>query len=99
MNSLGVEIVDVSLPHTDYAIAAYYILAAAEASYRRSLGIMERLAPGGLDVAASLNNLAEVAHSRGDLAAAEELHHQGLDITERLVRTAAQVAKRVRRRR
>ncbi len=32
MNSLGVEIVDVSLPHTDYAIAAYYLLAAAEAS-------------------------------------------------------------------
>jgi len=32
MNSLGAEIVDVSLPHTDYAIAVYYILAAAEAS-------------------------------------------------------------------
>ncbi|MDQ2825313.1 MAG: Asp-tRNA(Asn)/Glu-tRNA(Gln) amidotransferase subunit GatA, partial [Verrucomicrobiota bacterium] len=30
--SLGVEIVDVSLPHTDYAIAVYYILATAEAS-------------------------------------------------------------------
>ena len=29
---LGAEIVDVSLPHTDYAIASYYILAAAEAS-------------------------------------------------------------------
>jgi aspartyl-tRNA(Asn)/glutamyl-tRNA(Gln) amidotransferase subunit A len=32
MNSLGAEIIDVSLPHTDYAIAAYYILATAEAS-------------------------------------------------------------------
>ncbi len=32
MNSLDAEIVDVSLPHTDYAIAVYYILAAAEAS-------------------------------------------------------------------
>jgi aspartyl-tRNA(Asn)/glutamyl-tRNA(Gln) amidotransferase subunit A len=32
MNSLGAEIVDVSLPHTDYATAAYYILATAEAS-------------------------------------------------------------------
>jgi aspartyl-tRNA(Asn)/glutamyl-tRNA(Gln) amidotransferase subunit A len=32
MNSLGAEIVDVSLPHTDYAIAVYYILATAEAS-------------------------------------------------------------------
>jgi aspartyl-tRNA(Asn)/glutamyl-tRNA(Gln) amidotransferase subunit A len=29
---LGAEIVDVSLPHTEYAIAAYYIIAAAEAS-------------------------------------------------------------------
>ena len=32
MSSLGAEIVDVSLPHTDYATAAYYILATAEAS-------------------------------------------------------------------
>ncbi|PYJ20179.1 MAG: Asp-tRNA(Asn)/Glu-tRNA(Gln) amidotransferase subunit GatA, partial [Verrucomicrobia bacterium] len=32
MNSLGAEIVDVSLPATDYAIAVYYILATAEAS-------------------------------------------------------------------
>ncbi len=29
---LGADIVDVSLPHTEYAIASYYILAAAEAS-------------------------------------------------------------------
>ena len=32
MNSLGAEIVDISLPHTDYATAVYYILATAEAS-------------------------------------------------------------------
>jgi aspartyl-tRNA(Asn)/glutamyl-tRNA(Gln) amidotransferase subunit A len=32
LNSLGAEIVDVSLPHTDYAVAVYYILATAEAS-------------------------------------------------------------------
>jgi aspartyl-tRNA(Asn)/glutamyl-tRNA(Gln) amidotransferase subunit A len=32
MNSLGAEIIDVSLPHTDYAVAVYYILATAEAS-------------------------------------------------------------------
>ncbi len=32
MESLGAEIIDVSLPHTDYAIAVYYILATAEAS-------------------------------------------------------------------
>ena len=30
--SLGAEIVEVSLPHTDYAVAAYYVLATAEAS-------------------------------------------------------------------
>jgi aspartyl-tRNA(Asn)/glutamyl-tRNA(Gln) amidotransferase subunit A len=29
---LGVEIVDVSLPHTDYAVACYYLIATAEAS-------------------------------------------------------------------
>jgi len=29
---LGVEIIDISLPHTEYAIAAYYILAPCEAS-------------------------------------------------------------------
>ena len=32
LNSLGAEIVDISLPHTDYATAVYYILATAEAS-------------------------------------------------------------------
>jgi aspartyl-tRNA(Asn)/glutamyl-tRNA(Gln) amidotransferase subunit A len=30
--ALGAEIVDVSLPHTDYAVAVYYIVATAEAS-------------------------------------------------------------------
>jgi aspartyl-tRNA(Asn)/glutamyl-tRNA(Gln) amidotransferase subunit A len=32
LHSLGAEIVDVSLPHTDYGIAVYYFLATAEAS-------------------------------------------------------------------
>jgi aspartyl-tRNA(Asn)/glutamyl-tRNA(Gln) amidotransferase subunit A len=32
INSLGAEVVDVSLPHSNYAIAVYYILATAEAS-------------------------------------------------------------------
>lgn len=32
LQSLGAEVVEVSLPHTDYAIAAYYIIATAEAS-------------------------------------------------------------------
>jgi aspartyl-tRNA(Asn)/glutamyl-tRNA(Gln) amidotransferase subunit A len=30
--SLGCELVDISLPHTDYALATYYIIATAEAS-------------------------------------------------------------------
>lgn len=32
LGALGAEIVEVSLPHTEYAIAAYYIVATAEAS-------------------------------------------------------------------
>jgi aspartyl-tRNA(Asn)/glutamyl-tRNA(Gln) amidotransferase subunit A len=32
LEKLGVEIVEISLPHTDYAVATYYIVATAEAS-------------------------------------------------------------------
>lgn len=32
LSSLGAEIVEISLPHTDYAVATYYIIATAEAS-------------------------------------------------------------------
>ena len=32
LEELGAEIMDISLPHTEYAIAAYYIIATAEAS-------------------------------------------------------------------
>src|SRR4029079_11507338 len=32
LESLGAEIVEVSLPHTEYAVATYYIIATAEAS-------------------------------------------------------------------
>src|SRR5438128_10512120 len=32
LESLGAEIVEISLPHTDYAVAVYYVLATAEAS-------------------------------------------------------------------
>ncbi|NPA95183.1 MAG: Asp-tRNA(Asn)/Glu-tRNA(Gln) amidotransferase subunit GatA [Thermodesulfobacteria bacterium] len=32
MEDMGAEIVDISLPHTEYAIATYYIIATAEAS-------------------------------------------------------------------
>jgi len=32
LKSLGCELIDIRMPHTDYAIAAYYIIATAEAS-------------------------------------------------------------------
>ena len=32
LSDLGAELVDISLPHTEYAVAAYYIIAPAEAS-------------------------------------------------------------------
>lgn len=32
LKSLGAQLVDISLPHTDYALASYYIIAPAEAS-------------------------------------------------------------------
>ncbi len=32
LESLGAELVEISLPHTEYAVAAYYIIATAEAS-------------------------------------------------------------------
>jgi aspartyl-tRNA(Asn)/glutamyl-tRNA(Gln) amidotransferase subunit A len=32
LQELGAEVIEISLPHTDYAIAAYYIIATAEAS-------------------------------------------------------------------
>lgn len=32
MKSMGAEIIDISLPHTEYAVAVYYIVAPAEAS-------------------------------------------------------------------
>jgi len=32
LQSLGAEVVEISLPHTDYAVATYYIIATAEAS-------------------------------------------------------------------
>lgn len=32
LRSLGAEVIDISLPHTEYAIASYYMIASAEAS-------------------------------------------------------------------
>jgi aspartyl-tRNA(Asn)/glutamyl-tRNA(Gln) amidotransferase subunit A len=51
LQSLGVEIVEISLPHTDYAVATYYIIATAEASANlaRFDGIRYGLRVGGAD--------------------------------------------------
>jgi aspartyl-tRNA(Asn)/glutamyl-tRNA(Gln) amidotransferase subunit A len=48
---LGAEVVDISLPHTDYAIATYYIIATAEASANlaRFDGIRYGTRVGGAD--------------------------------------------------
>lgn len=51
LGKLGAEIVEISLPHTDYAIATYYIIATAEASANlaRFDGIRYGLRVGGAD--------------------------------------------------
>ena len=51
LEKLGAEILEVSLPHTDYAIATYYIIATAEASANlaRFDGIRYGLRVGGAD--------------------------------------------------
>ena len=51
LTRLGAEVVEVSLPHTDYAIATYYIIATAEASANlaRFDGIRYGLRVGGAD--------------------------------------------------
>jgi aspartyl-tRNA(Asn)/glutamyl-tRNA(Gln) amidotransferase subunit A len=52
LQSLGVEIVEISLPHTEHAIATYYIIATAEASANlaRFDGIRYGRRAGGADV-------------------------------------------------
>jgi CHAT domain-containing protein/Tfp pilus assembly protein PilF len=59
-------------------------LAEAEVRFRQSLAIREKLAPDGLDVAESLNNLGNVADERGDLAEAEECYRRALEIRRKL---------------
>ncbi len=48
---LGAEVIEVSLPHTEYAVAAYYIIATAEASANlaRFDGVRYGLRAGGRD--------------------------------------------------
>jgi len=52
MESLGAEIIEVSLPHTEYAVAAYYLLATSEASSNlaRYDGVKYGLRVNGVDL-------------------------------------------------
>ncbi|HMA73805.1 MAG TPA: amidase family protein, partial [Xanthobacteraceae bacterium] len=52
LNDAGAEIVEVSLPHTRYALAAYYVVAPAEASSNlaRYDGVRYGLRVGGRDI-------------------------------------------------
>jgi CHAT domain-containing protein/Tfp pilus assembly protein PilF len=59
-------------------------LAQAEALAKAALAVCERLAPDGLEVAASLNLLGNVARRRGDLEAAAALGTRALKIRQRL---------------
>jgi Tfp pilus assembly protein PilF len=60
--------------------------------YQQALAIREKLAPNSLDVAGTLDNLGNVAYSRGDLARAEQLYQRALAIREKLAPNSLQVA-------
>ena len=80
---LGAEVVEVSLPHTDYAVATYYIIATAEASANlaRFDGIRYGLRVDGADPielygktrGAGLRRRGEAAHHPGHLRAEQRL--------------------------
>ncbi len=64
MKDAGAEIVDISLPHTEYAIATYYIIATAEAS--SNLARYDGVRYGYRDKsAASLRDMYEKTRSEG----------------------------------
>ena len=46
LQELGAEIVEISLPHTDYAVAVYYLIATAEASANLARSTRQRFAQG-----------------------------------------------------
>jgi len=63
LKSLGAELVDISLPHTKYAIAAYYVIATAEAS--ANLARFDGIRYG--ERAENINNLNDLyCKSRGN---------------------------------
>src|SRR5262249_9370749 len=59
-------------------------LGAAREVWRAALALFEKLAPGSLDVGASLNNLGHVAGQQGDLAEAKDYLQRALAIREKL---------------
>ena len=82
---LGAEVVEVSLPHTDYAIATYYIIATAEASANlaRFDGIRYGLRVEGADPIELYGKTRGQGFRRGSEAA----HHPGhLRAEQRLLR-------------
>jgi aspartyl-tRNA(Asn)/glutamyl-tRNA(Gln) amidotransferase subunit A len=68
LESLGATLVDISLPHTSYALATYYILAPAEASSNLARYDGIRFGPRKGD-GGTLKDLYE--HTRGELFGAE----------------------------
>lgn len=68
------------------------LLSLAQEHHIRALSIRERLVPGSLRVAQSLNSLGAVADSRGDLEAAKDYFRRGLEIRERVAPDSVDVA-------
>ncbi len=66
MKAAGAEIVDISLPHTKYALPAYYIVAPAEASSNlaRYDGVRYGLRVPGEDIAAQYENTRAAGFGR-----------------------------------
>lgn len=67
-------------------------LRAAKDYHRQALEIRERLAPGSLLVASSLNGLGNVANHSGDLEAAQDYYARSLAIQERLAPDSLELA-------
>ena len=68
MKSRGAEVLNISLPHTEYAIAAYYIIATAEASSN-----LERYDGMRYGYRGTGNDLSEVYNSSRSIGFGEEV--------------------------